>query len=129
MSAAKLLRQCPTSLLQALASDSPDCPIWLESYFEERDSIKNLNTFERLTLGGYRALREKGAPRALPSMCILTVKKDENLNPLHAKSCIVVLGNHEEQTRSKSECFPLVLRDGSLCYLLSLSIELRRCLK
>jgi hypothetical protein len=29
-------------------------------------------------------------------MCVLTIKKDEMLNPLRAKSHIVVLGNHED---------------------------------
>ena len=56
-------------------------------------------------------------------MCILTIKKDKNLDPLRAKSRIVVLGNHEEQTWTKAERFAPVFCSDSLRYLLSLSIE------
>jgi hypothetical protein len=88
-----------------------------------------MGTFERLTLGQYRAYREKGAPRAIPSMCVLTIKKDENLLPLRAKSRIVVLGNHEDRAWSKSDKFAPVLRSDSLRYLVSLAVEKRRTLK
>ena len=64
-----------------------------------------MGTFERLTLGQYRALVEKGAPCAIPSMCVLTVKRDESMLPIRAKSRIVVLGNHEERNWSKSDSF------------------------
>jgi hypothetical protein len=56
-----------------------------------------MNTYQKITLGEYRALREKGVPKAIPTMCVLTIKKDENLLPLRAKSWIVVLGNHEDR--------------------------------
>ncbi len=64
--------------------------------------ILSMNTYRKITLGEYQALHEKGAPKAFPTMCVLTNKKDENLLPLRAKSCIVVLGNHEDQVWSKS---------------------------
>ena len=38
---------------------------------------------------------EKGV-EVIPSMCILTIKKDETESPIHAKSGIVVLGNLEK---------------------------------
>ncbi len=72
---------------------------------------------------------QNDAPRALPFICVLTIKKDKNLDPLRAKSRIVFLSNHEEQTWTKSERFAPVLRVDSLCYLLSLAIERRRRLK
>ncbi len=64
---------------------------------EEKNGIDSLGTFKRLTLGEYPALREKGAPKAIPTMCVLTIKKDENLMPLRAKSWILVLGNRESR--------------------------------
>jgi hypothetical protein len=61
-----------------------------------------MGTFPKITLGEYRALREKGAPKAIPTMCVLTIKKDEQLMPLRAKSRIVVLGNRKTRDWSKS---------------------------
>jgi hypothetical protein len=59
-------------------------------------------------------------------MCVLTIKKDENLLPLCAKSRIVVLGNHEDRVWTKSDRFAPVLRGNSLCFLVSLTVE-KRC--
>ncbi len=59
-------------------------------------------------------------------MCVLTIKKDKNLLPLCAKSCIVVLGNHEGQIRSKLDQFAPVLPGNSLCFLVSFAIK-KRC--
>eukprot|EP00970_Alexandrium_tamarense_P009299 scaffold1836_cov204-Alexandrium_tamarense.AAC.45 len=84
---------CPPTLLRALADNHPDREVWLQSYYEEKGSIESMGTFQRLTISEYRALREKGAPKAIPTMCVLTIKKDENLMPLRAKSRIVILGN------------------------------------
>ena len=110
----------------------------MQSYFEEKRGIESLGKFKKITLGEYwgtfkkiplgeyRALREKGAPRAIPTMCVLTIKKDENLLPLRAKSCIVVLGNHEDRVWSKSDRFAPILRGDSLRFLVSLAVE-KRC--
>jgi hypothetical protein len=59
--------------------------MWLESFQEEKDGIKSLNTYDKILLAEYHALREKGAPCAIPTMCVLTIKKDEMMNPLLAK--------------------------------------------
>ena len=91
ISAVDLQRDCPSSLMQALADSHPDREVWLQSYYEEKNSIESLGTFQKLTLGKYRALWEKGVPCAIPTMCVLTIKKDENLMPLHAKLRIIVL--------------------------------------
>jgi hypothetical protein len=96
VSAVNLHRDCPPTLLKALADSHPDQEVWLASYAEEKGGLESLNTYKKITLGEYWSLREKGAPRAIPTMCVLTIKKDENLLPLWAKSCIVVLGNHED---------------------------------
>jgi hypothetical protein len=95
VSAINLHWDCPPSLLQALAISHPDRELWLQSYYEEKGGIESLGTFKHLTLGEYCALQEKGAPKTIPTMCILTIKKDEHLMPLRAKSRIVVLGNCE----------------------------------
>ena len=73
-----------------------------------------MNTYWKITLGEYRALRKKAAPKATSTMCVLTVKRDKALKPVRAKSQIVVLGNHEERDWSKSERFAPVLRAESL---------------
>jgi hypothetical protein len=59
-------------------------------------------------------------------MCILTIKHDENLLTQHAKSQIVVLGNHEDRLRSKLDKFASVLRGNSLHFLISMAIQ-KRC--
>ena len=101
----------------------------MESYREEKQGINSLDTYHKITLGEYRVLREKGAPKAIPTMCVLTIKKDENLLPLRAKSRIVVLGNHEDRLWSKSDRFAPVLRQDSLCFLTSLAVQKRRALQ
>ena len=129
VSAVNLHRDCPPSLLRALADTHPDRQVWLQSYYEEKNSIQSLGTYQKLSLAEYRALREKGAPRAIPSMCVLTIKKDESMLPVRAKSRIVVLGNHEDRDWSKSDRFAPVLRSDSLRFLVSLAVEQRRALK
>ncbi len=62
-------------------------------------------------------------------MCILTNKKDKHLLPLHAKSRIVVLGNHEDHIWTKSDRFAPVLRQDSLHFLTSLVVQKRRALR
>ena len=122
-------RDVPSSLLQALADDHPDREVWLQSFYEEKNSIESMNTYRKITLGEYRALREKGAPKAIPTMCVLTVKRDESMMPVRAKSRIVVLGNHEDRQWSKPERFAPVLRGDSLRFLVSMAVDAHRVLK
>jgi hypothetical protein len=56
-------------------------------------------------------------------MCILTIKHDENLLPQHAKSWIVVLGNHEDRLWSKLEKLAPVLCGNLLCFLVSMAVK------
>jgi hypothetical protein len=90
-----------------------------------------LGTFECLTLGEYVALWEIGAPKAIPTMCVLTIKTDEQeqLMLLRAKSRIVVLGHRETHDWSKSDRFAPVLRFDSLHFLVSLAVQHRHGLK
>ncbi len=117
---------CLPTLLKALADSHPDREVWLNSYQEEINRIWSMNTYQKITLGEYRVLREKVAPKAIPTMCVLTIKKDENLLPLPAKSWIVVLGNHKDRIWSKSDHFAPVLCQDSLCFLVSCTVQ-KRC--
>jgi hypothetical protein len=74
--------ECPPSLLKALADSHPDCDVWLHSFLKEKQNIQSMNTYRKITLGVYCTLCKKGASKAIPTMCVLTVKRDENLNPL-----------------------------------------------
>jgi hypothetical protein len=118
-------RECPPTLLRALADSHPDSKVWLQSYYEEKQGIASLGTFKKITLGEYQAFCEKRCAKTNP-MCILTIKKDENLLPLRAKSRIVVLGNHKDSVWSKRDCFAPVLCQDTFCFLVSLPIEKHR---
>jgi hypothetical protein len=118
-----LHKECPLTLLKALADSHPDCEIWLQSYADKKGDLESLNTYKKITLGEYRSLREKGAPRAIPTMCVLTIKLDENLLPHHAKSRIVVLGNHADRVWSKSDKFVPVIQGDSLRFLISMAVQ------
>jgi hypothetical protein len=54
------------------------------------------------------------------------IKRDKNLLPQHAKSWIVVLGNHKDRLRSKLEKFAPVLCGNLLCFLISMAVQ-KRC--
>jgi hypothetical protein len=122
VSAVNLHRDCPPSLLKALAKTHPDREVWLECFYKEKRGVKELDTYKKISLAEYRNLRENGAPRAIPTMCVLTIKKDKNLRPLHAKSRIVVLGNHEERVWKKREKISPVLCQDSLRFLTSMAV-------
>ena len=92
-------------------------------------AFSSQDTYVKIGLPEYRALRAKGVPKAIPTMCVLTIKKDEMLNPIRAKSHIVVLGNHEDRVWTKSEKYAPVLRPDSLRLMISLTVERRRTLK
>jgi hypothetical protein len=97
VSAVNLHLECPPSLLKGLADSYPDREIWLNSFYEEKRGIESLGTFRKITVGEYWALCKKVAPKAIPTMCVLSIKCNKNLLPIHTKSCIVVHGNHEER--------------------------------
>jgi hypothetical protein len=129
VSTINLHRDCSPTLLHALADSHPNCDVWLASYKEEKEGLESLNTFCRITLGVYCALREKRAPCAIPMMCVLTIKKDTNSLPLWAKSRNVDLGNYKNHVWSKSDKFALVLHGNSLRCLVSLAVQHHRPLR
>jgi hypothetical protein len=123
VSAINLHLECPPSLLKVLANSHPNREVCMSSFLEEKRGIQSLNTYRKITLGKYCALHKKGAPKAIPTMCILTIKPDANLNPLQAKSWIVALGNHEDRVWSKSNRFAPVLCTNFLWCLVSIAVD------
>jgi hypothetical protein len=65
-SAVNLHRDCPPSLLQALASTHPNHEVWLQSCYGEKRGIEEMGTFWKITLGEYRTLCEKRCPKGHP---------------------------------------------------------------
>ncbi len=120
---------CPPSLQRALDPSHPDRDIWLASYVEEKSSLIDVDTFNVITLDQYRRLRELGAPQAIPSMCVLVIKTNEQGLPDRVKSRIVVLGNLEARTWGKHKRSAPVLKYSSLRLLVSSAVERRRKLK
>jgi hypothetical protein len=113
---------CPSSLLKDLDPSHPDHLVWHASYKEEYDGLLGFDTFEELTLAEYWKLA-KAHGHAIPSMCGLVAKKDENGNPIRAKSRIVVLGNKNPHQWSKGDFFVPVTNQSAVRLLVSLTIE------
>jgi hypothetical protein len=128
VSAANLIWECPHSLLTALADKHPDHDIWMRCFWKEKDSIISMDTYDTITLAQYRALREKGAQRAILTMCVLTIKP-AMMNLHCAKSHIVVLGNHKERIWSKSDKYTPVLCPDTMRLIVSMAVEQRRTLQ
>eukprot|EP00957_Ditylum_brightwellii_P068597 5208134-Ditylum_brightwellii.AAC.1 len=72
---------------------------------EELNDLIKLGTFHEISLDEYHQLRDRGAPKALPSMCVSNIKHDENGNPVRAKNRIIFLGNMEARSWEKGEEF------------------------
>jgi hypothetical protein len=107
----------------ALVATHPDRDMWLLSFCEEKDGIKSQDTYNILNLVEYRALQEKGAPHAIPTMCVLTIKPDEMLHPHCAKARIKVLRNHKDWVWMKSEKYAPVLHPDTLGLIVSVAVK------
>ncbi len=129
VSTANLTPDCPRSLLTALAKNHPDQEVWPQNYVEEQPRIESLGTHDKISLAEYRALQKKGAPRAIPTMCVLAIKPDKMRNPFRVKSRIVVLGIHEDQIWSKSEQYAPVPHSNTMPLILSMVLEHHCALK
>ncbi len=88
-----------------------------------------MDTYDTITLVQYHALFEKGAPQAIPTMCVLTIKPDKMMNPHHTKSCIFVLGNHKESIWLKTDKYAAILRPDTMCLIVSMAVEQQRTLQ
>ncbi len=49
--ALNLHKECPPTLLKALANSHPNREVWLQSYQEEKSGLESLNTCQKITLG------------------------------------------------------------------------------
>ena len=66
---------------------------------------------------------------SLPSMTIVTIKKDSSRNPLKAKYHIVVFSNHENKAWRKSDMYVSICSQLDMRVLLSLAISHNRSFK
>ena len=66
---------------------------------------------------------KKGAPCAILTRFVLTVKKDAHLLPVQAKSSIVVVGNHRDRFQNKSEEYAPVFRSDPFRFLVSMTVK------
>ena len=134
VSARNLKAPCPPSLLKPLNEDFVDRSTWLDSYKEEKEGLLENGTYVEISLGEYRRLSRlpkavlKTIP-AIPSMLVMTIKRNENMARVRAKSRIVVLGNLAGRLWEKSEKYALVLQYSSLRLLTSMATESCRVLK
>jgi hypothetical protein len=129
VSAKTLSGPAPTSLRNSIHPSNPDRDVWRASYDEEIDGLNRLGTYDELSYDEYKKLRSQGAPKAIPTMCVQVIKKDEDFNPDRAKSRIVVLGNHESRYWSNAEKFAPVLSQMGLRILTSIAVQHKRRLK
>jgi hypothetical protein len=124
VSAKDLTQSVPASFQRSLQLGNPDRPIWVDSYIEEANGLKEQYTYVTITAKEYR---EKYSDiQIIPSMCVQTVKKDEVGAPVCAKSRIVALGNHEDRVWEKNENFFPVLRDESSRLMTSMAVQAGR---
>ena len=121
--------ECPASLHLAMQSSHSDKHTWLASYKEEYDGLVKQDTFDIIDEETYRHIHHTTGKLAIPSMGILSVKKDATGNPLRAKSCIVVLGNRDPTEWSKSECYAPVVALPMVRMLTALAVKHKTTLK
>ena len=127
---AGMFRSSANLTLRELGSKNPaQARIWLLSFHEEKNGIKSHDTYDVIDQARYRVLRSQDAPRAIPTMCVLTIKPNEMLRPHRAKARIVVLGNHEDRIWTKSNKYAIVLHSDTLCLLTSMAVKCRCTLK
>lgn len=76
---------------------------WQLLYCEEYEGLINQHTYEKLTHKVY--LNKYSHVSIIHTMCVQTIKHDDNGDPNQAKSRIVALGNHEDDIWTKSIIF------------------------
>jgi Reverse transcriptase (RNA-dependent DNA polymerase) len=103
--------------------NSPDYPIWHDSYKEEHDGLKGLDTYDVINEAEYRLLAAKHNIEAIPTMCIHTVKPDAQGQPDRAKSRTVVLGNEEHRYWEKTDLFAPVISKHSVRMLVGYAVS------
>jgi len=105
-----------------------DKDIWDSAYAEEYFGLKNLPAWTTITESEYKTMQHK-YKTLLPTMAISTIKFDEHNQPKRAKHRIVVLGNLDPHTWSKSDCYAPVMSLFELRLMTALSIRHKCILK
>lgn len=129
ISAKGLTQPCPGTLAKAFNPNNPDRDIWLASYEEEYNGLISRDTFTIIDESEYKALHDKTRKQAIPSMGVLTIKTDRNGDPVRAKSCIVVLGNHDNMLWTKTNCFAPVVSAPVIRLMAALAVRNKMVLK
>ena len=131
VSAKGLTRKVPQFLWQSmrLPKDSIDYKIWRDSYAEEHNGLRDLDTYDVIDEAEYRRLQAAHGIEAIPTMCIHCVKPDAAGNPDRAKSRTVVLGNEEDRYWEKTDLFAPVISKHSVRMLVALSVSKGRITK
>ena len=119
----------PGSVKKALSPKNVDRLIWEESYQEEYSGLESNDTFVIISQEEHQRLYRLSGKRAIPSMCVFTIKKDAFGNPVRAKSRIVVLGNKDPTEWTKADCFAPVVSLPTVRMLTALVIQHQRILK
>ena len=105
-----------------------DKDIWDSAYAEEYFGLQNLPAWTTITEKEYKNMQHK-YKTLLPTMAISTIKFDEHNKPKRAKYRIVVLGNLDPHSWSKSDCYAPVMSLFELRLMTALSIRHKCILK
>jgi hypothetical protein len=87
---------------------------------EEVGGLQEQDTYVTISHKEYAA--KYSDIQILPSMCVQTIKKDGNNDPVRAKSRVVAIRNFEKRIWEKSEKYAPVLRDESSRLMTSMAI-------
>ena len=103
----------PRGLREALKMGHADRLIWLASYKEEVDGLKEQNTFDVIDEQQLKKYIAMGC-EVVPSMTVFVIKPDEKGDPYRAKARTVVLGNLERRSWSPGEKrAPVLSKEGA----------------
>jgi hypothetical protein len=118
----------PGSVVKALHKNNLDKDIWAASYKEEYDGLISNHTFDIIPEEEYQKLKCNHGVHAISSMCTFVVKHTNGV-PARAKSCIMVLGNLEQRSWTKADCFTPVISIPMIWFLTALAVQNGRTLK
>jgi hypothetical protein len=111
----------PRSFQQFMSKNCPDRKIWIESYLDEVEGLKEQDTY--IVINEKEHHTNYPEVQVIPSMSVQTVKQDDRGDPVRAKTRVVALGNFEDIVWEKSNKYTLVLRDESSQLMTSMAVE------
>ena len=101
----------------------PDCPIWVDLYQEEYKGLTSKYTFNIISAEEYHTICSTTAKTAIPSMGILSVKKEAAGHPTRVKNQIIVLGNKDPTTWTKADWYTPIVALPIIHLLTALAIQ------